>query len=287
MLEIDGASNNKVDEVRDLRQNVGFRPTRSRYKIYIIDEVHMLSTAGVQRAAEDAGGAAAARQVHLRDDRSAEDPDHDPVALPAVRLRPRRPGQDLRTAQADRRARRATRPTTTRCKLIARRAGGSMRDSQSLLDQLLASSTGQAHRRAGQRGARHRRRRPRHRTRRPRSSTATPKTALDLIAAWVERGLQIGELVDQLVDYWRALMLVNCGGPDVRELPVTPSQKEVVVKHAEATEPRRDPRGAGRLTATKGRMRDSAARAGAARDGRRPALPGWTSCSRSANWRSC
>src|SRR5438105_5918006 len=44
VLEIDGASNNKVEEVRDLRQNVGFRPTRGRYKIYIIDEVHMLST---------------------------------------------------------------------------------------------------------------------------------------------------------------------------------------------------------------------------------------------------
>src|SRR4029077_8149361 len=44
VVEIDGASNNKVDEARDLRQNVGFRPTRSRYKIYIIDEVHMLTT---------------------------------------------------------------------------------------------------------------------------------------------------------------------------------------------------------------------------------------------------
>src|SRR6478672_7418605 len=45
VVEIDGASNNKVDEARDIRQNVGFRPTRGRYKIYIIDEVHMLSTA--------------------------------------------------------------------------------------------------------------------------------------------------------------------------------------------------------------------------------------------------
>ncbi|MEO2091132.1 MAG: DNA polymerase III subunit gamma/tau, partial [Gemmataceae bacterium] len=44
VVEIDGASNNKVDEARDLRSNVGFRPTRGRFKIYIIDEVHMLST---------------------------------------------------------------------------------------------------------------------------------------------------------------------------------------------------------------------------------------------------
>src|SRR5262245_11559740 len=44
VLEIDGASNNGVDQVRQLRQNAAVRPTRTRYKIYVIDEVHMLST---------------------------------------------------------------------------------------------------------------------------------------------------------------------------------------------------------------------------------------------------
>ena len=44
VLEIDGASNNKVEEVRELRGNVQYRPARARYKIYIIDEVHMLSS---------------------------------------------------------------------------------------------------------------------------------------------------------------------------------------------------------------------------------------------------
>ena len=43
VLEIDGASNRGIDEVRDIRQNVGYAPSRSRYKIYIIDEVHMLT----------------------------------------------------------------------------------------------------------------------------------------------------------------------------------------------------------------------------------------------------
>ncbi len=43
VVEIDGASNNRVDEIRDLRENVIYRPARSRYKIYIIDEVHMLT----------------------------------------------------------------------------------------------------------------------------------------------------------------------------------------------------------------------------------------------------
>jgi DNA polymerase-3 subunit gamma/tau len=45
VLEIDGASNNGVEQVRDLRDNVRYAPARGRYKIYIIDEVHMLSTA--------------------------------------------------------------------------------------------------------------------------------------------------------------------------------------------------------------------------------------------------
>jgi DNA polymerase-3 subunit gamma/tau len=44
LIEIDAASNNSVDDVRDLRDKVGFRPSEGRYKIYIIDEVHMLST---------------------------------------------------------------------------------------------------------------------------------------------------------------------------------------------------------------------------------------------------
>ena len=44
VIEIDGASNNRVDEIRELRENAIYRPARSRFKIYIIDEVHMLTT---------------------------------------------------------------------------------------------------------------------------------------------------------------------------------------------------------------------------------------------------
>lgn len=43
LIEIDAASNNSVDDVRELRDKVGFRPSEGRYKVYIIDEVHMLS----------------------------------------------------------------------------------------------------------------------------------------------------------------------------------------------------------------------------------------------------
>ncbi|MDP3789292.1 MAG: DNA polymerase III subunit gamma/tau [Candidatus Omnitrophota bacterium] len=43
VIEIDGASNNSVDQIRELRENIKFSPSYGRYKIYIIDEVHMLS----------------------------------------------------------------------------------------------------------------------------------------------------------------------------------------------------------------------------------------------------
>lgn len=44
VIEIDAASNTSVDNIRDLREQVAFTPAESRYKVYIIDEVHMLST---------------------------------------------------------------------------------------------------------------------------------------------------------------------------------------------------------------------------------------------------
>lgn len=45
VLEIDGASNNSVDHIRELRENAAFAPARGPFKIYLVDEVHMLSTA--------------------------------------------------------------------------------------------------------------------------------------------------------------------------------------------------------------------------------------------------
>lgn len=44
VIEIDGASNNGVENIREIRENVNFAPAKSRYKVYIIDEVHMVTT---------------------------------------------------------------------------------------------------------------------------------------------------------------------------------------------------------------------------------------------------
>ena len=43
VIEIDAASNNGVDNIREIRDEVEYSPTEGRYKVYIIDEVHMLS----------------------------------------------------------------------------------------------------------------------------------------------------------------------------------------------------------------------------------------------------
>src|SRR5204862_3751238 len=43
VIEIDGASNRKIDDIRTLRENVKYAPARGRFKVYIIDEVHQLT----------------------------------------------------------------------------------------------------------------------------------------------------------------------------------------------------------------------------------------------------
>ena len=125
-----------VEETKSLLEGVRYLPARARRKVYIIDEVHMLSAQRVQRAAQDAGGAAAARGVRLRDDRGAQDPGHHPVALPALRLQADPDGAAGRAPRRHPRAPRRSRPTPDAVRLIARQAAGSVRDGLSLLDQV-------------------------------------------------------------------------------------------------------------------------------------------------------
>jgi DNA polymerase-3 subunit gamma/tau len=255
VLEIDGASNNKVEEIRDLRQNVGFRPTRSRYKIYIIDEVHMLTTSAFNALLKTLEEP----PPHVKFIFATTEVQKIPITILSRCQRfdfghvgPTKIFEQLKRIvsqeghQADDEA----------LKLIARRAGGSMRDSQSLLDQLLSACSGkltaeQVHAVLGTAGD--------ERVTELAGAILNhdPATALNLIAGWVDRGLQIGELVDQLIGYWRALMLVSCGGPDVRELPVTPTQKEAVVTQAKKTSLDAILAGLEVWTATRGRMRDT------------------------------
>ena len=114
VIEMDAASHNGVDDVRQINEAVRYSPVSARYKVYILDEVHMLSTAGVQRAAQDAGGAAAACEVRVRHDRNPQSADHDAVALPALRPAPRRCLAAGAASRRHLRARKTFRPSRRR-----------------------------------------------------------------------------------------------------------------------------------------------------------------------------
>lgn len=229
VLEIDGASNNKVEEVRDLRQNVGFRPTRGRYKIYIIDEVHMLSTSAFNALLKTLEEPPA----HVKFIFATTEVQKIPVTILSrcQRFDFAHVGPGRIFDQLKRIVEREGHPADDDAlKLVARRAAGSMRDSQSLLDQLLASAPGRltaahAHAVLGTAGD----------DRVIGLAAAVlgrdPAKALNLLSEWVDRGLQVGELLDQLIEYWRALMLVNCA-PELKELPVSPLVQDAVGKQA-------------------------------------------------------
>ncbi len=94
VLEIDGASNNGVEQVRELRETVKYAPATARFKIYIIDEVHMLSTAAFNALLKTLEEPPA----HVKFMFATTEPekvlsDH-PLALPAFRPPPDPPESD-------------------------------------------------------------------------------------------------------------------------------------------------------------------------------------------------
>lgn len=141
VVEIDAASNRGVDEIRQLRQNVAVRPARGRFKIYIIDEVHMLTREAFNallKTLEEPPG-------HVKFVLCTTEPDKLPitilsrcqrfdfqtVGIPAIA---QRLAQIVEAEEAE--------VDPAALDLIARRAAGSMRDSQSLLEQLLGAASG-------------------------------------------------------------------------------------------------------------------------------------------------
>ena len=135
LIEIDAASNTGVDDVRELRERVNFRPNEARYKVYVIDEVHMLSNAAFNALLKTL----------------EEPPPHaifvlattEPHKIPATVLS-RCQRFDFRRIPVSKIVDRlewlteqeqieADREALT---LIARQATGSMRDAESLVDQL-------------------------------------------------------------------------------------------------------------------------------------------------------
>ncbi len=58
VIEIDAASNRGINEMRELRDNVRYRPARDRYKVFIVDEAHQITSEAFNALLEDPGGAA-------------------------------------------------------------------------------------------------------------------------------------------------------------------------------------------------------------------------------------
>ena len=141
VVEIDAASNRGIDEIRQLRQNVAVRPARGRFKVYIIDEVHMLTREAFNallKTLEEPPG-------HVKFVLCTTEPEKLPITILSRCQR-----FDFVTVDAPAIARRLAQiveaegaeVSAEALNLIARRAAGSMRDSQSLLEQLLGSATG-------------------------------------------------------------------------------------------------------------------------------------------------
>src|SRR5256886_2976296 len=211
--EIDAASNNGVDDVRSLREAAKYLPARDRYKIYIVDEVHMLSGAAFNallKTLEEPPG-------HIKFLLATT----DPQKLPATILsRVQRHNIQLvplgkivtrlrEIAQAEQ-----VRASDGALALVARQAQGSMRDALSLLDQLFAAhdpATGEIG--DGEAAA----------TPRPPDTSVVRETVAAVLArdasaalagvarAW-EQGADMKRLAEELAAHARNLVLASLAG---------------------------------------------------------------------------
>ena len=142
VFEIDGASNNGVDQVRELRETVKFAPSSSKFKIYYIDEVHMLSTAAFNALLKTLEEP----PPHVKFIFATTEPDK---ILPTIISRCQRfdlrriPTQIiadhlLHIAKVE-----SVNLSQSAAFAIAKGADGGMRDAQSMLDQLVAFCGGE------------------------------------------------------------------------------------------------------------------------------------------------
>lgn len=213
VLEIDGASNNGVEQVRELRENVRFLPTQGKFRIYLIDEVHMLSTAAfnallktLEEPPEHVKFLFATTEAHKlpatiisRCQRFDLQPIRDEVAAAHLLAIAKKEKISLDPGAAE---------------VIARAAEGGMRDAESMLDQVVsfcgdkvgeeevlsifgfASATDVAslagHILSGDTAA-----------------------ALELVASQSESGKDLGRLLSDLVALGRDLLVAEATGKDL------------------------------------------------------------------------
>jgi DNA polymerase-3 subunit gamma/tau len=230
VIEIDGASNRGIDEIRQLRQNVAVRPSRVRYKIYIIDEVHMLTKEAFNallKTLEEPPehvkfifATTEAQKIPITILSRCQRFDFAGISQPAIQTRL------AQIAAAE-----GVEVEPEALQILASRAAGSMRDSQSLLEQLLSAghqriTADEVNQLLGIAPAERLSELLRHLVAR------NAAAALAELDATIQGGVEVGLLLDQLVGYFRDTMAAAVGCSREQLLYALPSQVDEVASVA-------------------------------------------------------
>jgi DNA polymerase-3 subunit gamma/tau len=141
LIEVDAATNTKVDEMRQLLDNSVYAPTRGRFKVYVIDEVHMLSTSAFNAMLKTLEEP----PEHIKFILATTDPQKIPVTVLSRCLQfnlKQMPAPAIAAHLGEILTAENMRAEVPALKLIADGARGSMRDALSLLDQAISYSAG-------------------------------------------------------------------------------------------------------------------------------------------------
>ncbi|MBI2315803.1 MAG: DNA polymerase III subunit gamma/tau, partial [Betaproteobacteria bacterium] len=141
LIEVDAATNTKVDEMRQLLENAVYSPTRGRFKVYVIDEVHMLSTSAFHSMLKTLEEP----HEHIKFVLATTDPQKIPVTVLSrcLQFNLKQVSASAIAAHLKRLAGEEAVPIEEEAaRLIAAAARGSVRDALSLLDQAIAYSAG-------------------------------------------------------------------------------------------------------------------------------------------------
>ncbi|MBM3986281.1 MAG: DNA polymerase III subunit gamma/tau, partial [Planctomycetes bacterium] len=142
VAEIDGASHNRVENVRELIETLRFRPVEARFRVTIVDEVHMLSTSAFNALLKTLEEPPAHAKFILATTEPLKVPETIRSRCQLIDFR-RLAGDEIAARLVQICAQEGVTPPPGLCERIARHARGGLRDALSLLDQLIAYGDGQ------------------------------------------------------------------------------------------------------------------------------------------------